>query len=45
MSARVILGAIVVALIVLWLVLAPAVSSPARPPEIPPTPTGQYLTG
>jgi hypothetical protein len=39
MSLRVILGAVVVALIVLWLILAPAVSAPARPPEALPVGT------
>jgi hypothetical protein len=36
MSLRVILGAVVAALTVLWLILAPAVSAPARPPEASP---------
>ncbi len=43
MSGRVILAAVIVALIVLWLILVPAVSAPARPPEVPPTPAGVYL--
>jgi hypothetical protein len=39
MSLRVILGAVVVALTVLWLILAPAVSAPAQPPEALPVGT------